>query len=424
MRSKKIKTRIIVEECLNVGITSPSLIRDTLARRGKRVTDNAITMQIKRLGIDRKAIEEKIELDRRKPIMENQRVRDYLTQASVSGITQRQIDGQLKHLQCIYEWMQKTPPETWSYQALIDVLKQHYPIREDERGRIVFEKPHAVADYLSAVNTIFPSVMPRGWSAGFTREAGELKDYLTFEEFQQFCSMLTDTIVMKREGWEALFKAQVNGAMREGNKQKTGILSLRWEDIDYTTRRCQVREKGGRGHAARMWKNVPLDLFPWLHGWEALMTWHQLLYGYIPTNESHETGRVFAVSYPHYRKVFHETRKRCNGRIAGDGETLKPHVLRKTHAQWCVKLWIPIEQICGIFPDGWFGVGWDNPLILLKYYITLETEQRLKAEETMTERMQKLGLAPLNAWEKAILGAECAFLPRIEESHSSLVIQP
>ena len=125
------------------------------------------------------------------------------------------------------------------------------------------------------------------------------------------------------------------------------------------------------------------------------MLYHQKKYGYTSTNDHHEIGPAFpGVFYKEYSAQFHETRSRCNGRISGDKETMKPHIFRKTHGQWLVKLWVPVEQICGIFPDGYFGVGWDNPKILLKYYVTLEDEQRFKAEQQAAERMQALHLVP------------------------------
>ncbi len=122
------------------------------------------------------------------------------------------------------------------------------------------------------------------------------------------------------------------------------------------------------------------------------MTFHKKRFGYLPTNDRHEQGPAFPLVYAEYLQLFHETRRRCNGRISKDKETMRPHVLRRTHAQWLVKLWVPIEQICGLFPDGHFGVGWDNPKILLKYYVTLEDEQRFKAEQQAIDRMKMLGL--------------------------------
>lgn len=122
------------------------------------------------------------------------------------------------------------------------------------------------------------------------------------------------------------------------------------------------------------------------------MIYHEKKFGYRPTNDRHESGNVFGVSYRAYIAQFHYTRKKCSGRIAGTKETFKPHILRKTHAQWEVSyLWLPLQDICGQFPNGRYGVGWDNPQILLKYYVTLDAEAQEKADKQAHERMIKLG---------------------------------
>jgi len=93
------------------------------------------------------------------------------------------------------------------------------------------------------------------------------------------------------------------------------------------------------------------------------MKWHYLQFGYYPTNENHGLGRCFPINYNEYLEQFHETRKRCNGRVAMDIETLTPHIMRKTHAQWCAKLRIPLQWICGDRSgNGWYGVGWNKPV--------------------------------------------------------------
>ena len=117
-------------------------------------------------------------------------------------------------------------------------------------------------------------------------------------------------------------------------------------------------------------------------------------------------GYVFPVIYQEYLNKFHSTLKRCGGRLASDLETLKPHIMRKTHAQWCAKLRVPIQWVCGQFPDGWFGVGWDDPKVLLDYYMTLEDDERFEVENKAHDRMNGLGLriAPLSTRGKTVLG--------------------
>ena len=406
-------------------MTSPTLISDELRKKGKNVKPNAITKMISRLGIDRKAIDEKVKIERQKDILDHQRVKDYITAASTSGITRNQRDSQIKHIQQMFEWMGRSQPEGWTYNSVIECLKQHYEHGEDERGRLKFKKEGAIQDYLSAINTMFPLILPKGWSAGLGRKAGELKDNFSFEEFNAFINALEDTQQMSLLGWRALFKEQANMGAREGTRESTGILSLEWDNINYQTRRCSLREKGGKGDAARLWKNLPLDFFPWLHGWDDLVSYHVQQFGYEPTNECHAKGRCFSIDYDDLREQFHATRKATGLRIANDLETMKPHVLRKTHAQWLIKLRVPLERICGQFPSGRFGVGWDNPLNLLKYYVTLESDEEVEIMQKAQSRMLALGLvAPLVAWEKDILGVEYAFSPRIEESHIPLAPQP
>jgi integrase len=400
-RRKAPKLSVFIPMCMEKGIVRPVDIKrefEALYPKQKPKTLEAYLWQCKKLGLTKEIRDQKgVDVARKesqKHVLDYPEVQTYILAAGQGRIQNRTIEGQKKGLIKIWEIMGRTDPHNWTYNDILINIEKVYPKAEDNRGRMTFSKPGAVNRLLSAINTIFPSPIrvPKGFGTGLAREAGELKDFFTFDEFNLFIENLTDTCSLSKEGWEALYKAQVNMGCREGNLGKIGIVSLLWEDIDYSRKRCSLREKGGRGNAGRIWMNLPLDLFPWLNGWNALMIYHKQRFGYVPTNERHETGNVFAVSYDEYRHQFYTTRKRCNGRISGDKETMRPHILRKTHAQWLVKLWVPIEQICGLFPDGHFGVGWDNPKILLKYYVTLEDEQRFKAEQQANERMKVLGL--------------------------------
>lgn len=393
MTGKKVKTARVVAECLSSGITSPTAIQQELAKRGKVVTDSAVVMAIKRSGVDRKALEQKVETERNRDIMEHPRVRDYVTAAATSGTTTEQVNRQLANLKRVWELMNFTPPETWTYTAIIEKVKTIYPTGTDARGRERFNKPSAVQTLLSPVATIFPNIIARGLRGGLSRTAGELKDYFTFAEFDEFIAGVQDVPQASKELLVAIFETQLSGGFREGRKGKTGILGLEWQNINYESRRCRAREKGGKGNAAREWQDIPLDLFPWRHAWDKLMQYHVQKFGYLPTNQHHETGRVFPIDYDSvYREGFHAARRKANGRISGDTETMKPHVLRKTHAQWLVKLKVPLERICGQFPHGRFGVGWDNPLIPLRYYVTLEQGEEIEIWSKASVEMQKLGL--------------------------------
>ena len=103
-------------------------------------------------------------------------------------------------------------------------------------------------------------------------------------------------------------------------------------------------------------------------------------------------GRVFPISYKDYREQIHETRKKCNGRIAVDSDSMRPHIMRKTHTQWCAKLQIPLQWICGDRSgNGYYGVGWDDPSVCLKYYLTLETNEMDEIDqkiETITHKLR------------------------------------
>lgn len=281
--------------------------------------------------------------------------------------------------------MNKTNPDYWTFEDLWTTLEKKLPTTKDSYGRVAFKHPSAVMRLLSPISTMWQGKIPKAWTSGLTREAGELKDHFTFEEFNEFINSLLETAELSLEGWTTLFKVQINAGLREGTNGTTGVLGLRWQDINFETRRCSAREKGGRGKAGRIWRQLPLDLFTWLNAFEDLKR-------YWEKQGKPEKGKVFPVTYDQYRKQFHETRKRGNGRIAGHSETLRPHIIRKTHAQWLVKLWVPLEEICGQFPTGYFGVGWDNPEILLKYYIELEGEKRQKALTVFEERKKALGL--------------------------------
>ena len=348
----------------------------------------SIQMCLRRMGLDKEARQEKREelrAEESQDIENYQQVKDYIANAEGGNVTQKQIKKQLKYLRQLWELMDKTNPNDWTYEQVTKKIETIVPKEVDERGRVSWTKKGTVKNLLSPLSTMWQGKLPKNWSSGLQRDAGELKDHLTFEEFKEFINELRDTPEMSVEGWRALFELQVNLGCREGVNGKTGILSLKWQDINFELMRCSLHEKGGRGKAGRIWRNLPLDLFDWIHGFEDLLIWHR------QQNEPTK-GKVFPVTYNEYSKMFHETRKRGNGRIAQKSETLRPHIFRKTHAQWLVKMWVPLDMICGVFPDGFFGVGWDNPEIPMKYYITPEERLREKAIQQFKEREEELGL--------------------------------
>jgi integrase len=418
MSSLKIKSKIrnkpptIQEYCkakIEAGYSMPSEIKASYEMdfpKAKIRTLSNYCKACKKVGFNKEARDKiAVDVERKeigKHIFDYDEIKKYEFQASQSGVQLEQIERQKASILTVWQLNDYTDPHTWTYQSILTAIGKKYNFKKDEQtGAMAWDKRGAVRTLLSAVNTMFPTIMAKGWYTAYTRK-DSLKDYFTFDEVDLFLQNVTDTEMLSLEGWKALFIAQINMGCREGARSmqntagetetRNGILSLRWDNIDYTARRAKLHEKGGKGKSSRVWEHLPLDLFPWLNGWHCLMLYHIKTFGYEPTNDRHESGPCFKVLYGSYLRQFTETRKRCNGRIAGTKETLRPHILRKTHAQWLVKLYVPIEQICGIFPDGYFGVGWDNPQVLMKYYITIESEQREKAEKQARERMIKLGV--------------------------------
>lgn len=400
-RKKFPKLKAFIDKALlEEETTTPSKLKEEYEKLYPEApikTLSAYQKAFKRKGLGLEArkeiVKHKQEHDSR-DILQYAEVQSFISQSEVSGIKRTTLDKQLKNIREVWELMNKTNPYSdksrWNYDSLLKAIKEKVPIEIDVNGKMQFSNKGKVQGWLSAVNTMFPSILAKGWSNAFNIQNQELKDFLTFPEFQAYCENLVDTPSMSAEGWRALFKVQVSGALREGTNGNTGVLGLKWENINYASRRCKVSEKGGKGKAGRVWFNVPLDLYPFTESWNDLMTYHNQRFGYVPTNERHESGKVFPVVYAEYSKVFHETRKRTNGRIAGDKESFRPHIFRKTHANWNRKLKIRLEHTCGSFPNGYFGVGWDNPSILLKYYMVQDEEEIQEAQTELTNQIHKL----------------------------------
>lgn len=424
-RKKILRTRQFVEECMKEEIFSPSEMSRRWNRKyglegDKQKTPEAFTMAMRRMGITaQKRLNLKHEAVKEtevKDIEDYPEVKRYLGFSDFQQISQQQKYRTLLNLRRLWKMMGKTNPNTWEFapnapedRNLIACLKKYIGL--DENGQ--WKRPNMILQLLGAYNRCFQGRLPKGYSTGLKREAGELKDFFEFDEFNEFIGNLTDTPKMSMEGWEALYKAQVNMGCREGTKGNTGIVSLRWEKINYKTRRCKIRDKGKKGKPARLWTQVPLDLFYWIGGWEALMKWHKQQYGYRPTQEKHATGKCFPIKYHHYNKMFHNTRHRCNNRISQDLETMKPHIFRKTHAQWAKRIGVSLENFCGNTESspciGRYGVGWDDPKIPLRYYLTPEPEEYIEQDQKIQRRLEKLKIklglnAPRITWENVSFG--------------------
>jgi len=424
-KRKRKKISVFVEECLKKGIASPSEMRDLYNEayprkvKGelKSYSSDAFRKAISRLGItpeQRLQIKhEAVKSKELRDIEDYEEVKNYLDGAVFQQISKRQINRTKMNLRELWEWCSAEGypnPRDWDMSLLIKVLDKH--IGRDEDGQWL--KRGTVLSRLGAFNRVFMGRLPKGYSMKLKRPAGELKDFFEWEEFNEFVTMLEDTVELSSEGWKALFLAQLNMGCREGVSLKTGILSLKWEDIDYKAKRCKVRDKGSKGKPARLWTQVPLDLFEWVGGWEALCRYHEQCYSYRPTQAKHETGRCFRVNYLQYKSMFHHARKKCQSRIHQKLETMRPHILRKTHAQWCRRIGVSLENICGDTSAevsvGRYGVGWTDPKVLLRYYLTMEeweyAEQDQRIEKRLKERvlpqLQQIGLASIEEMVKPL----------------------
>lgn len=374
-------------------------IKDKGELKGK--TSGAFRKAMRRLGITPeqrlKIVHEAVKSKELKDIEEYEEVKNYLDGAVFQQIGKKQINKTLVNLRQLWEWCSAEgypDPRDWDMSLLIKVLDKR--IGRDEDGQWL--KRGTVLSRLGAFNRVFMGKLPKGWSMKLKRPAGELKDFLEWEELNEFIIMSEDS-ELTSEGWKALFLAQLNTGCREGTKLKTGILSLKWEDIDYKAKRCKIRDKGSKGKPARLWTQVPLDLFEWLGGWEALCRYHEQCFGYRPTQAKHDTGRCFPVRYDHYLNQFHRTRERCKSRISQNLETMRPHIFRKTHGQWCKRIGVSLENICGDtsaeVSEGRYGVGWTDPKIPLKYYLTKEAYEYEEQDEKIQKRLKERVLPQL-----------------------------
>lgn len=407
-RKKPQKVKDFVRDALDMGVTSPSKMREDYNKKfglegDKAKGVKAFTMAMRRMGI---TAEKRLELKHEamketevKDIEDYAEVKRYLGFSDFQQIGKQQKRKTLRNLRWLWNMMGCTNPNTWVFtfeegvaeeNNLIACLKKNIGLLPNGQ----WKRPNKVLDLLGAFNRTFAGHLPKGWSMGLKREAGELKDFFEFVEFYEFVSKIRDFPSMSKEGWEALFKSQLNMGCREGTRLKTGILSLRWENINYNTKRCKIRDKGKKGKPARLWIQIPLNFFQWVKGWEALEKYHVQRFGYVPTQERHATGRVFPVSYSTYLGVFHNIRRSCNSRINQDLETMRPHIFRKTHGQWAKRIGVSLENLCGNTESspciGRYGVGWDDPKVPLKYYLTPEPEEYEEQDQKIKLKLRKL----------------------------------
>lgn len=392
MRKLKLRT-FVLQRVAHGDDMSPSVVHEAYnTQTNQNKSLQAVSQMLKRMKIDKGVREamviENARAEAGKDILDYERVQAYISKSDDSGTLQTSKGKQLKCIRQVWELMGKTNPNTWTETAIREAIKKAYPQVENAQGKRVFEHPHAVMKLFGAVGTIFPSVMAKGYTRGLARPKGELFDYFRFDELNSYLNALEATPKLSKLGWQAATCCHVTEGSREGTNGETGLLGMRWEDINFQTHRTSIREKGGHGQAGRAWKNVPLDfLFPWLNTWGLLMAYHEEL-------GKPYTGKVWdGVTYDDLLDQFNRARHAAGGRIAEEKETFTPHIFRKTHAQYLKHFHVPLEVIAGKFPNGWYGVGWDNINILKDTYTEVEQWEYEEADAKLSAQIKAAGLA-------------------------------
>jgi hypothetical protein len=375
MRVKKLKLHAYIENRVKNGEDlSPTTIQEEYNKLTNQTKSlQSVSQMLQRMKLDanqrQNLIIQKAKQEAGKDILEYAEWINYKRVAEDGRVQVRRINRVAKVLREVWMWMGQTDPRTWQYIDLINKIEEHYPKYVNEQGQRVYQKHGAVKDHLGCINTVFKGIIPENFSAGLTRPAGALKDFLNFPEMDEYLNNLEDTESMSKEGWLALSTVWVNMGCREGTLGNTGIVGLLWEDINFVTMRCSIREKGHRGHAGERWDNVPLNMFKWLYGAERLTAWWE-------RQGKPVSGKVFPITYKMLCDQFDRTRHRCQSRIKIDDEAMRPHTFgRRTHVMYARRIGIPLEQICGIAPNGRFGVGWKSSSILVNHYLSEEGEE-------------------------------------------------
>lgn len=75
---------------------------------------------------------------------------------------------------------------------------------------------------------------------------------------------------------------------------------------------------------------------------------------------------------------------------------MRPHIFRKTHAQWGKRIGITLENLCGDTTEspciGRYGVGWDDPKVPMKYYLTKEPWEYEEQDKKITDRIATMNI--------------------------------
>jgi hypothetical protein len=407
-RKKFPKVKEFVEQSLKEGIFSPSEMcnkyNEKYGIEGKKErTPEAFTMAMRRMKI---SSEQRVQMKHEngkatdtKDISEYPQVKAYLSHCNVHNITELHRGKWLNYLREMWEMMGRTNPTTWCYeyeegkQSIIECLMKNIG-KNPQSGR--WNTPRKVQCMIGAVATIFKGIVEDSFSTPFTKgQVGLLKDFWEFEEIAEFLRNVEGNKKMSRLGYLCAFTQHIERGCREGTGEKTGIMSARWEQINYDTRRTEQIDKGEKGNSQRLWVQVPCGiLFPWLNAWKILCDYHMEVFGYYPTNGKHGSGRMFSVKYWDYNAMFKTARKKCSGRLSDNDKKRRLHVLRMTHAQWCKRIGVTLENICGDTTEtpsiGRHGVGWTDPKVLLKYYLTKEPYEYAEQDEKIAKRLEQI----------------------------------
>jgi hypothetical protein len=102
------------------------------------------------------------------------------------------------------------------------------------------------------------------------------------------------------------------------------------------------------------------------------------------------------------------------------------------HGQYAKRLGVTLENLCGDTDEnpsvGRYGVGWSDPKIPLRFYLTKEPYEYAEQDEMivkrlfeMEDRLKEVWNTPFFAWrENNVLGVRMLSTPCIERSNTTL----
>jgi hypothetical protein len=270
--------------------------------------------------------------------------------------------------QCRRIWviLQKKNPENWT----VDDIKLRAIPELRKKARSVFT-------YLVSVRSLRPDFKPKistkrekyavnqAWKVKFEKlnENGRqlLKVFLATGNLQAQTLKHTHITLGCREG-EKNYKLCKRGEIKE--EQIGGLLGLRWEKVNWNSRRTDVFEsKTGGGFE---WLDCPLDLFG--------DTCFNLLMQYWEQKGKPASGRIFDIDVAELMRIYKEASEAV-------GMEINPHMARKIHASLCHDADIPLEIVAGDAPQGMVGVGWEDLTTLKKFYLAFSKKKLQTAKD-------------------------------------------